>query len=94
MQPQHPKYLYTDGILKGEEHLIFLILDEKEPFGLFSKEEKLHRNPLCASLDQALFYLKEMGYQTPSQEEVKKAIQLAFQEGLDYIAITIPPNEP
>lgn len=88
------KYLYTDGILKGEEHLIFLILDEKPLSGLFSKGEKIQNNPLCASLDQALFYLKEMGYQAPTQEEVEKAIQSAFQEGLDYIAITIPRNEP
>jgi hypothetical protein len=26
-----PKYLYTDGILKGNENLMFLLLDEKEP---------------------------------------------------------------
>jgi hypothetical protein len=45
-------------------------------------------------LDLALFYVEELGYQTPSQEDVKQAIQLAFQEGLDYISITIPPNEP
>lgn len=88
-----PKYLYTDGILKGKENIIFLILDEKEPSGLLGRGEKLQVNPLCASLDQALFYLKEMGYQAPPQEDVKKAIQSAFQDGLDYISITIPPKE-
>jgi hypothetical protein len=41
-------------------------------------------------LDQALFYLKEMGYQTPSQEEVKKAIHQAFENGCDFINIEIP----
>ena len=90
MNPNHPKYLYTDGILKGEEHLIFLILNEKEPSGLFGKEEKLQKNPLCASLDQALFYLKEMGYQTPSQEDVKQAIHQAFEKACDFINIEIP----
>jgi pyruvate formate-lyase activating enzyme-like uncharacterized protein len=90
MMPKHHKYLYTDGILKGKENLIFLILNEKEPSGLFGREEKLQRNPLCASLDQALFYLKEMGYQTPSQEEVKKAIHQAFENGCDFINIEIP----
>lgn len=87
-----PKYLYTDGILKGKENLIFLILGEKEPFGLLSKEEKLKLNPVCDTLEQALSHLREAGYQTPSEADVRHAIRLASQEGMDYISITIPPN--
>lgn len=64
---EEAEILNTDGILKGKENVIFLILDEKEPAHLRGREEKLQVNPLCASLDQALFYLKEMGYQTPTQ---------------------------
>jgi hypothetical protein len=58
-----------------------------------SAGEKLQVNPPYASLDLALIYLADLGYQTPSQEDVKQSIQLAFQEDLDHISITITPNE-
>lgn len=90
--PNKPKYLYADGILKRPEKLVFLILNERGPSGPFSKAEKLQRNPICATLDQALFYLKEIGYRTPSPFDVQQNIQNAFQDGRDAITIEISPN--
>ncbi|HBP90866.1 MAG TPA: hypothetical protein DD706_24630 [Nitrospiraceae bacterium] len=86
-----PKYLYADGLLEQTGNLSFIIRDEENPSGIIQSGENIETDHLCESPEEAIAYLKDMGYRTPSTEEIDIEIQKAVGEGLDFINLKIVP---